>query len=496
MKEVRDVLPWRTSGACWRSPAMKPAEVKAAVDDVLAHREGARQARSRTRSTRRDPVQGLPPRRSRGPRRRSQGVPLGRVFQGARASRASRPSPSTSPRYFTGVDALMDDGEAGRLEALPGLDGRSRAEARRLSKAFVDEALRHAAEAHRARRSSSRGGSAACAAIDGALGELLAQPYVTAKFAGDSQATGRGRWSARSAARCAAELAALPWMDQATRAAALEKLDTHQREGGYPDKWRGYDFDVSRASVRRRTRSPPTRFELHRAARQGRQARRPHRVGHDAADGERLLRPVDERDGLAGGRCSSRRSSRKGFYAAGEHRRRRGNTMGHELTHGFDDEGSQFDGDGNLRDWWTEETQGQVRRRDQVRAGPVLAATRRCPGVKLNGELTLGREHRRHRRGEARATRPSGPGRGRTPSEHRSVDGLHRRAACTSWRTPRAWCSKETPQFLEMLAAHQPALPAPLARQRPDGRRARRSREAYECKAGTPMNSGKVCAVW
>ena len=48
-----------------------------------------------------------------------------------------------------------------------------------------------------------------------------------------------------------------------------------------------------------------------------------------------------------------------------------GSTIGHELTHGFDDEGRQFDKDGNLKDWWTKEDEDQIQRESAVHGRPV-----------------------------------------------------------------------------------------------------------------------------
>ena len=66
-----------------------------------------------------------------------------------------------------------------------------------------------------------------------------------------------------------------------------------------------------------------------------------------------------------------------------------GSTIGHELTHGFDDEGRQFDKDGNLKDWWTKDDEQNFNDRAECMV-KQYDAIEAVPGVHLNGKLTLG----------------------------------------------------------------------------------------------------------
>jgi predicted metalloendopeptidase len=80
------------------------------------------------------------------------------------------------------------------------------------------------------------------------------------------------------------------------------------------------------------------------------------------------------------------------------------------------------------------------------------------------------------------------------PEEHRAVEG-YTDPQLYFLAYAQGWCSKETPQFLEMLARTNPHSPA---KWRVNGPMADvpAFAQAYQCKAGTPLNSGKVCSVW
>ena len=111
-------------------------------------------------------------------------------------------------------------------------------------------------------------------------------------------------------------------------------------------------------------------------------------MGHDAAHGERLLQPAAERHQLSGRHSAAavlrraRRTTRRTTATSGA-------TIGHELTHGFDDEGRQFDANGNLRDWWTPQDGKEFEQRascisDQYSQYVVV------DDIKINGQLTMG----------------------------------------------------------------------------------------------------------
>ena len=126
---------------------------------------------------------------------------------------------------------------------------------------------------------------------DRALGEALGQAYVKKAFPPEAKARALTMVKNLEAA-LADDIKTLPWMSEPTREQALKKLNAITNKIGYPDKWRDYSaYHVTRKSyvanpLRRGRIRVPSRPQ------QSRQARGPHRMGHEPAHGQRLLQPT------------------------------------------------------------------------------------------------------------------------------------------------------------------------------------------------------------
>lgn len=223
-------------------------------------------------------------------------------------------------------------------------------------------------------------------AADRALGEDLGQLYVKTAFSPEAKARALEMVHFHKEAMRARILAA-DWMVEATKAQALRKLDTMRSKVGYPDRWRDYSglkvsrrafvLNVQAASVfdfqRRMAKlgKPVDRNEWHMTP-------QTNNAYYDPSMNEMcypagILQPpfFDEKADDA---------SNYGALAS---------TIGHELTHGFDDQGRQYDWQGNLKDWWTAEDA----KRFEARADHIVKqydAFEVLPGVRIKGKLTLG----------------------------------------------------------------------------------------------------------
>ncbi|MGO8992874.1 MAG: M13 family metallopeptidase, partial [Polyangiaceae bacterium] len=166
--------------------------------------------------------------------------------------------------------------------------------------------------------------------------------------------------------------------------------------------------------------------------------------------------------------------------------------VGHELTHAFDDEGSQFDGSGNMRDWWTADTKAKFEQATKC-VQEQYSAYDAVPGVKLNGALTSG-ENIADIGGLKLGLAALRSWQKSHPAERRSVEGATDEQVFFLGYS-QGWCSKETPELNEMYAHSDEHAPP---KWRVDGPLADvpAFAEAYHCKVGSPMNPGKVCSVW
>jgi predicted metalloendopeptidase len=391
------------------------------------------------------------------------------------------------PGYFKGIDALMHEEKPAAWRHYLTWQV-VRAKAPLLSRAFVNEKFAMRQKLTGQKEIEPRW-KRCVRGVDGALGELLAQPYVAAKFAGDSKARAEELVQSIHAAM-RADLKLLPWMDESTRAAALLKLDKMGDKVGYPDHWRVYTFEVGRTSYADNAMAAE-RFELRRQL-------------------DKIGKPVDRTEWdmtpptvnayynpsmneivLPAGELQPPFFS-KDFYPPVNIGDEGANTIGHEITHGFDDEGSQFDGDGNLRDFWTKETKAKFEAATKCVVAQY-SSYEAVPGVTLNGALTAG-ENIADIGGVKLGHAALVAWKQAHPEARRHVEGFSD-DQLFFLAYAQGWCSKETPEFLQMLARTNPHSPP---RWRVNGPMVDvpAFAQAYQCKVGTPMNPGHVCAVW
>jgi endothelin-converting enzyme/putative endopeptidase len=222
--------------------------------------------------------------------------------------------------------------------------------------------------------------------IDAEMGEALGQVYVAKYFPPDAKQHALEMTLAIEQAMDK-DVDGLDWMSADTKVKAKEKLHTVMNKIGYPDKWRDYSkLEIVRGDVLG-NEERVMEFEF---------ARDLAKIGKPVDKSEWLMSPPtvnayydpqQNNVNFPAGYFQPPFFSDKEDDAAnyGD----MGSTIGHELTHGFDDQGRQFDKDGNLKDWWTKEDEQKFKDRAdcEVKQYDAIEAV---PGVHLNGKLTLG----------------------------------------------------------------------------------------------------------
>ncbi len=223
-------------------------------------------------------------------------------------------------------------------------------------------------------------------ATEQAMGEAVGKLYVAERFTGKSKEIATAMIGDIADA-FAASLARLDWMDEPTRQAALRKKGTLGMKIGYPDVWRDY----SKLAISRKSH-----FANAVAARKFETARLLAEVGKpvdrkewpmDAQTVNAQYNPLENTFTYPAGILQPPFFHKD--YPLAMNLGGIGYVMGHELTHGFDDQGSKFDAQGSLTNWWSDASlEGFEERtaciRDQYGSYEIE------PGVHVNGELTLG----------------------------------------------------------------------------------------------------------
>ncbi len=225
-------------------------------------------------------------------------------------------------------------------------------------------------------------------AVEGGLGEMVGRLYVDEHFPPAAK-TRMQELVENLVEAYRASITELDWMSEETKARALVKLDKFTPKIGYPDEWRDYsglavDRDDLLGNVRR-----AHAFEADRTfAKLGRPIDRaewlmtPQTVNayynpgmNEIVFPAAILQPpfftIDADDAVNYGGI--------------------GAVIGHEIGHGFDDQGSKYDGDGALRDWWTDEDRAAFEQRTNALIAQYdQLSPKQVPGHTVNGAFTVG----------------------------------------------------------------------------------------------------------
>ena len=326
---------------------------------------------------------------------------------------------------------------------------------------------------------------------DRQLGEALGQRYVELTFGADARQRMLKMVDALEKS-LDEDVHELSWMSDETKKQAKVKLDAIRNKIGYPDKYRDYSSVVIKRDDLLGNVARATEFESKR-------------------DIAKIDKPLDRKEwGMTPPTVNAyyNASFNEIVFPAGilqppffdnamddgVNFGAIGLVIGHELTHGFDDQGRKFDPQGNLHDWWTEQDGKEFEKRASCVADEYSNFVA-VDDLKLNGRLTLGENTADN--GGARialAALERMIADDKTGKEGQKIDGY----------TPeqrfflgfgRVWCEKVRPEQARVWVVTDPHSPG---KYRVDGvvQNMPEFQKAWGCKAGQPMVAENACHVW
>ena len=327
-----------------------------------------------------------------------------------------------------------------------------------------------------------------CVALtDHQLGEALGREFVARSFSPElKQDTQRMTRRIEQAMRD--DLEQIDWMSPQTKRKALEKLGSIVNKVGYPDRWRDYSAlriepDDFAGNIERGLAFENQRqlAKIGKPVDRGEWAMTPPTVN---AYYDPQMNDINFPAGVLQPPLYDAKMDAAPNYG------NTGGTIGHELTHAFDDEGRQFDAQGNLKDWWTEADAKAFDERAQCIVDQYAQYTI-VDDIKINSELTEG-EDIADLGGLVLAWMAW---QAETANQRlRPVDGLNPDQRFFIGNAQWA-CSNDRPENLRANALTNPHSPAKyrvngLVPNMPE------FAAAFSCKAGQPMVSEKPCRVW
>jgi putative endopeptidase len=319
------------------------------------------------------------------------------------------------------------------------------------------------------------------------LGEAIGHKYVEDTFGPEGKARTLKMVNALETS-LGQDIETLPWMGDDTKKQAIEKLKAITNRIGYPDKWRDYSplkivrGDALENSVRGKTFA--MQHDLDKVGKPVDKGDWPYPPMTVNASYNPLYNNITFPAGiLQPPFFDNQADDAMNFGGIGA-------VIGHELTHGFDDEGAKFDLNGNLKNWWIDKDKEEFEKRtgcikDQYTDYNAL------PDVKLNGKLTLGENTADNggMRIAYMALLNSLAGKDPEP-----IDGLTAKQRFFLGFA-NVWCQNRTDQIARFLANIDPHSPG---KWRVNGTVSNMPefRDAYHCKADAPMVRQNACRVW
>jgi putative endopeptidase len=321
-----------------------------------------------------------------------------------------------------------------------------------------------------------------------ALPDLIGEAFIERAFAGDSKAIANDM-VARINAALDASLRELAWMDELTRTRAQQKIAALGRKIGYPDRWRDY-AEVTIGS---------SHFANVMAERSAAHARELVKIGAPVDDSEWLMpaplvnayyHPTNNELAFPAGILQpplfdAQQPMVMNFAGVGA-------VAGHELTHGFDDEGRKYDATGRLTEWW----EPPVVAAFEQRVACVVAqydAYEPLPGKRINGELTAG-ENIADIGGVKEAYFAYQTWAAERGGDPAAVEGMSNEQVFFV-AYAQTWCQHVAEPALERQLEADPHSPGEFRAIGPLVNLPEFA-QAFACPAGTPMNPPDRCEIW
>ena len=326
---------------------------------------------------------------------------------------------------------------------------------------------------------------------DRAMGEAVGQDWVKENFPPQNKET-MEKLVAALKKSLDEDIQNLAWMTPETKKQAEAKLAAFRQKIGYPEKWRDYStLEIKRDDLIgniRRADAFDTAYDL-------------HKIG----------KPVDEKEwGMTPPTVNAYYSSSNNdinfpagilqppFFDATKDPAVNfggiGVVIGHEMTHGFDDQGSKFDGQGNVKNWWTPADRSAFDERTGCEVNEY-GSFEPVPGQKLNGRLTLG-ENTADNGGlriayQALMSVLASEG---AKAESQKIDG-YTPAQRFFISFAQIWCENRTDQYARVSARTDPHSPG-MFRANGAVQNFDEFGKAFGCHKGQPMMPEHPCVVW